>query len=185
MSVPTRRNIVEYMKRHVPDLIVIEDDGRGVMANHQRALRASDTDSFILFEDDVLLTRGFIAKANAVIAERPDDIITFFSRRKADLTVGSRYMNPMEFYMCQCMYFPSWSGDLIADFHSTSPTLVKDPTGTDRVIAAWCKSQKRKIWVSVPSLVEHLHVASAIDPRRSKNRQSVTFVDPEMDGYPL
>lgn len=185
MSVPTRRNVVDYLRSHIPGLQVVEDDGRGVMANHQRALRATNGQPFVLLEDDVLLTRDFTAKAEAVIAERPDDVITFFSRRKDDLTLGSRYMSAMGFYMAQCLYFPAGVGPAIADYHPISPTLTKDPTASDRVVAAWCKHDGRNIWISVPSLVEHLPITSAIDSRRSKNRQSLTFTDPANDGHPL
>jgi hypothetical protein len=185
MSVPTRRGVVEYLRQHIPNLIVVEDDGSGIMVTHQRALRATNGEPFVLLEDDVLLTQNFVVKAETVIAERQDDVITFFSRRKDDLTLGSRYMNPMAFYMAQCLYFPSGVGPAIADYHAISPTIEKDPTASDRVIAAWCKQDGRKIWISVPSLVEHLPLTSAVDTRRSKNRQSLTFSDPENTGNPI
>jgi len=110
MSVPTRQPILDYLHQHIPDLAVVTDDGCGVMQNHKRALCHTDGEPFVLLEDGVLLTKGFQGKVEAVIASRNNDVITFFSRRRDDLRVGSRYTSAMAFYMAQCVYFPHGVG---------------------------------------------------------------------------
>ena len=47
--------------------------------------------------------------------------------------------------------------------------------GVDLLIQDYLKLTKQKYYIHVPSLVDHRIYKSAIDPRRSTKRQSLTY----------
>ena len=133
-------------------------------------------DPCVHMEEDVILTQDFKAKIEAAIAERPHEAIQFFSMRKADVEVGSRYDNTFTGNLC--FYLPAGYSRYVRDYHNEWPDRLVDLNGYDLMMRAWLKSRKERYWVHIPSLVEHRVAKSVIDPRRSSKRQSFTFEDP-------
>jgi hypothetical protein len=144
-------------------------------------------DPVIRLQDDIILTKNFLAKAEAVIAEHPDDVIQFFSMRKDDLTFGSRWCPGSTYLMNQCFYLPAGVSRQLIDFY-WSPTWARyyetHPTADDSMMATMFQSQRRKYFLHVPSLVDHQKTRSVVNPRRSSSRQSLTFIDPEYENFP-
>ena len=117
-------------------------------------------------------------KIKKVITQKPFNLIQFFSMRKADTEIGSRWDN--NFLMNQCFYAPPNYSKLMLSYYPlwAKEKLENHPNGTDLMVCDWLKSRKEKYWISVPSLVQHRISVSMIDKRRgSTNRQSKTFVD--------
>ena len=132
-------------------------------------------------EEDVFITENFTAKIEKAISERPGEVIQFFSMRKADIEIGSRYDYGRTFMMNQCFYLPTGYSNAILNYYPVWPQKERHPTGYDILIADWLKARKEKYYIYVPSLVQHRQCQSLINPKRSAFRQSITFVDGVMD----
>ena len=178
---------VAYLERHIPNLEGVWDEKRDAMDTFLRACVASYGSSVVRLEDDVCLTVDFTAKAEAVIARYPLHVIQFFSRSKYDLTIGTRFKHGGTFSMNQCYYMPEGISEHLVEFYDSAEWQARKaehPYGYDTMMAHMFKLQRRAYLVSVPSLVEHAKIVSAIDSRRSRFRQSTTFTEPELGGFP-
>ena len=184
MAVPSRAHIVEYLQLHIPNLEVIWDTDQTARTTWTRALRTLGDDAGIIFEDDILLTVNAIQKAQTVIAEHSDVLIQFHSRRKEDVTIGSRWRRGDDFLNNQMVYYPAGMANKIAEYSMINFPWADDPTGTDLCTAWYLRDSKLKYWNSCPSLAEHLPIVSAINAKRSRFRKSKTFRDPELNGLP-
>jgi hypothetical protein len=142
-----------------------------------RFVAAGTPEPAIHLEDDIILTSDWRAKIEAVIAERPDRLIQFFSRRKADETIGSRNCPGRDFLWATCFYVPERMAVPLLDFMATWPGRRLPPTTEmDCAIAAYLASERESYYLHVPSLVQHHHWPSAVRRGRSTNRQSATYV---------
>ena len=184
-GVPDRTEYINYLKRVLPQAEWCIDkrynDGSisnlvKHMLNFIDALILAGDEPCLHLEEDIILTDDFINKINLVIGQRPNELIQFFSMRKADIKIGSRYDN--NYMMNQCFYLPAGYSKLIANYYNIWDKKNKFPSGSDIMINDWLKTRKEKYWISVPSLVEHRVTKSMIDKRRSSKRQSKTFINP-------
>lgn len=181
-STPPRAHIVESLKAQIPELIVCEDanflhptmsgDEKG-HRNFLAALRISGLRPTIHMEDDIALCSNWRQRVEAEIEPRQFDVIQFFSMRKADLTLGSRYDN--HFCMTQCFYLPGGVGAGLLEYEPTWTKQNPDEWAYDLMLGDYLRSRKEKYWIVVPSLVNHLPIKSVTNPRRSSKRQSLTF----------
>lgn len=183
-GVPDRTEHINYLKRVLPEAewcmdkryhLDIDNKIKSTL-NFIDALMIAGNEPCLHLEEDVIITNNFVEKINKAISERPNELIQFFSMRKADIEIGSRYDN--NFMMNQCFYLPSGYGLLIAQYYNTWHRKDEFPGGYDMMMNDWLKTRKEKYWIHVPSLVEHRVAQSVADKRRSKNRQSKTFIDP-------
>jgi GR25 family glycosyltransferase involved in LPS biosynthesis len=169
----------EYLQKHVPDAVFLIDNKKhGARWNFHRALSFAGESACLHLEDDVLLTRDFSRKVYQIVQDRPRSVIQFFSMRKADIEIGSREERGGSFMMNQCFYLPPNIGkSLLAFYHQWDGRHVHK-SANDIFLADFMKQQKMRYYLHVPSLVQHRDCVSAIDPRRSRSRQSKTFLDP-------
>lgn len=174
-AVRERKAFVDEILTQLPMAIVHYDTKRNARETMLECFRISDDDTIHL-EDDIILTSNFLDKALAVISNHPNELIQFFSMRAKDITIGSRAENGSNYIMNQCFYMPKDMHQEIIDFVPIANGLGYDVEGTDTLIQAYLKYNKINYWLSVPSLVQHRQVKSAINPRRSSKRQSGTFV---------
>jgi len=166
---------ISYLLDRLPTLEVVEDTKRDAWDTYMRSLEVQGDDPAIHMEDDILLTRDFAAKAQAVIDKRPDSVIQFFSMRGKDLTVGSRW--DRQFAMNQCTYLPAGYPAAFMPFAESWTRRAENPYGYDTCFNDWLRSRREPYWISVPSLVEHRVAVSRIARSRSSRRQSKTFTD--------
>lgn len=171
--VPQRMIHVLEVKKQIPELIVYQDRDGNAMYSFIKALRLIGERPAVLMEDDIKLTSNFKSKAEAVIAEHPGTIISFFTLARkithSEWRGGSRFSSNL------CTYFPPGYAVQIADYYDEWTRKEEHPTGYDLMIADWLKSRKERYYLHQPSLVQHLHLVSAIDRRRSKYRKAVNF----------
>ena len=139
-----------------------------------------------MIEEDIILTENFEEKVEAVIQDKPDNVINFFSMRKEDLTIGSRWQTAYGGTLCTYLpvgyaqqiinYYPIW--------HDTLPEIKLDKHGVaipikyrgkDDFTGEFLRSRKERHWLHIPNLVDHRIGKSAIDYRRSSKRVSKTF----------
>lgn len=175
MAVPwdEQRATVARMLAERADAEIVWDQTRNAYDTWQAMLATAGDDPAVFLEDDVILAADWRSKVEAVIAERPDDVIQFFSIRdeyEPGYRGGSTYL------MNQCFYLPGGvAADLLAFSRDWRDSHPEHPTGTDTTTADFLRSTKRDYWMHVPSLVQHREWRSVIDPRRSSRRQSKVF----------
>jgi hypothetical protein len=175
-SVKDRTEFISYLQKNLPEAQWCFDKNHNAMDTFLDAMQMAGESPCVHMEEDIILTINFKEKLLAEIAKRPDEIIQFFSMRKDDLIIGSRY--DRSYMMNQCFYLPAGYSQLIYNFYKTWDKKLEHPTGTDIMINDFLKSRKESYWIHVPNLVEHRIAKSMIDSRRSSKRQSKTFKDP-------
>lgn len=178
-TVAGREQFVEYLRAHIPMLVVIADRTRNALDTFVDACRSVGDGAAVHMEDDVLLTSEFVNRIESSIRTRPAMPIQFFSMRSADMTVGSREEPGRTFLMGQCFYLPAGVSAELARYSQRWPRRNRHPTGLDMMVADYLAEQKQRYWIHVPSLVQHRKCKSAIDPRRASSRQSPTFENPD------
>jgi len=188
-AIERRAENVAYLQRHIPDLEVCWDNSGKCIGGFMKVLAQAGASSFVLLEDDIILTQLFVPKILYAIQQKPDCLIQFHSRSKDDLAVGSRFRAGRQFLNHQCVYFPTGMAMEILRFSEreiyhdfSSPRSFSDCLTQD-----YLHSNNLKYWTHIPSLVDHLPAVSMVDPRRAKTgirRQARVFMDPETDGCP-
>lgn len=184
MTVPERSAYIDYLHRHIPNLEVVQDTTRSGRDTWRKMIAHVGEDAAVCLEDDILLTKNFLAKITAEIDKRPDELIQFHSRYKADVEEGSRYRAGATFLNNQCVYYPPGMASKLEKWQWGWTGWEKDPNGFDLVVALYMQAHGHRYWQHCPSLVDHATVTSAVDSRRSRFRKSKSFVDPEYVGYP-
>lgn len=176
-AVPERQDFIRYLKKHLPDALFCFDEKKCAFDTFLRSLAMAGDSACIHMEEDILLTKNFKNKSLQVISQKKNELIQFFSMRKKDLTIGSRWDN--SFLMNQCFYSPEGFSKNLLEFYPfwAEKNLEQHPNGTDQMVCDYLKHIKKKYWIHVPSLVDHRVAKSIIDPRRSSKRQSLTFRD--------
>ena len=187
-AVESRRPFIEYLRHHIPNLNVVWDQNQDPMETFMRAWGSHPENPTIFLQDDIILTKDFLIKVHEVISKHPEDVIQFFSMRKADIEIGTRWESGSSYIANLCYYLPKNVSGEVFDFGTTWKGRLFNgeyvATSGDYLVNDYLKKSKRKYLLHIPSLVEHAQVPSAIDSRRSKFRQSKTFVDPELYGLP-
>ncbi len=172
---PEREAQLIEMKKQIPNVVVVQDIMRSHMDTFIRALEEAGDESAVHLEDDIILCDNFVERCLEQINLREDRMIQFFSMRKADLEVGSRYDYGANFLMNQCVYYPAGYSKMIKNYWLAWDRKEEHPSGSDTMIADFLKSRKEKYYIVVPNLVDHVKGKSVIDPRRSSKRISKTF----------
>lgn len=175
-EIEERRANVQLMLRQIPEAQVVWDLTRNATDTWCNALKTAGDGPAIHMEDDCKLVTRFRSKIEKVIAERPDTLINFFSMRKADKEIGSRWDNKLNGTVC--LYFPKGYSAEIYQYSiqwrvRNDNTINK--TAIDWMVDEWLKTRKEKYWIHVPNLVDHHPFRSAINPKRGTGRQSKTF----------
>lgn len=173
---PGREEYARYVTTLLPDALVSMDRAKNAMSNFIQSLKMAGEGAALQLEDDLELTTGFRAKVNSAINCNPGSVIQFFSRKKDDLTVGTRWLTGATFMGALCFYLPPGYSSALVAYYPTWRRRVEHPSGTDLMVADFLKDRKERYLTIVPNLVEHLVGVSSIDSRRSSKRQSLTYV---------
>jgi len=184
-AVKEREPFVNYLKYHIPELQVVWDKHKNPMETFMRAWGEHPNNASLRFQDDVILTKNFLEKVHSVINKYPNDVIQFFSMRKADIEVGSRWENGGNWIGNLCHYLPEGMPNEIYEFGLSWKGIAENPTADDLLMRDYFKANKIKYFLHCPSLVEHAQVYSVVDRKRSKFRNSKTFVEPDYKMFPI
>jgi hypothetical protein len=159
---------------------VVWDTHRSAYENFLDACRYVQGIGAVHIEDDVILTSQWRAKVEAVVGEHGDEVVQFYSDRKADLEVGSRRERGRTFMAACCFYVPGRLAVPLLKYALDWPNRPLGPNpgraGVDTMIAAFLAAEAESYWLHVPSLVQHHAWRSAINPRRPRARRSRSFV---------
>lgn len=167
-------DLSEYF-RQIPNLILCCDVDRNAMTTFKNSLKMAGDEPCVNMEDDIILCNDFMHKISSEIDKYSDSVIQFFSMRKDDLTIGSRWIPGSRFMMNQCFYLPAGMSKALLDYMDDWSRYEEHPTGYDILMADFFKERKISYWNVCPNLVDHKVEKSRINPRRSSRRQSLTF----------
>lgn len=172
-KIPSRD--VSNIVREIPELIIVEDQKREPMKTFIRSMEAAGLSPHVHFEDDIDLTKGFRQKILIAINQYPDKMISFFTLKKRN----SISIEPgRNFCMLQCVYFPSGMANDIVNFHKIGWKREQEhPDAFDYMVADYLDESKQTYVLWNPSLVQHKVIESSLDKRRSKYRQSKSYVE--------
>jgi len=175
-AVPWRTEGIQYLRERLPNAEFAMDEARNAMDTFVKAMRLNDRDPCVHLEDDALLCDGFMEKAQAVIDQRPDAVIQFFSRRKDDVVTGSRWDRH---FSCTVAYYQPrhFAADILEYLPEWMRANPQHPTGFDITINDLLRMRKQPHWIQVPNLADHRVQVSAISSRRARARVSNTFKD--------
>lgn len=155
---------------------IVWDTDQHAFHTWRDVLRRAEDGPVVVLQDDVILTDNWRDKIEAVIAEHPGDVIQFFSLRRNDDELGSRYLPGRSYLMNQCYYLPvGMPGSLLEFVRNWETEHPELSTGDDSAMAAYLRANRLRYWLHVPSLVQHRTWTSEINSRRPRNRQSRTF----------
>ena len=174
---PDRAAFHGYLRDRLPThaQFAIDADVRGHRWNFLRAMSWAADQPAVHLEDDVIFADAFWARVLTAIDRHPDAVIQFFSRRGADLTVGSRWDPGRSFLGCVCFYMPPGYSAALTDHWPHWRDKDKHFDGVDLFVADFLRVKGERYWIEIPSLVEHRQTVSAVDPRRSRFRQAKVF----------
>ena len=173
-----REHYADYVKKCIPSVEVCFDQKLGAMSNFLQSLEMAGDDAVVNLEDDIWITHNFEEKLKAVVSGNPNSVIQFFSMRKADRDIGSRWDSGKTYLMAQCTYLPKKVSRGILAFSKKYDNIEHKSHPLDSMVADYLSKARMKYWIHCPSLVDHRVGKSMIDPRRaSTNRQSFTFKD--------
>ena len=167
-------DLSEY-RGSIPNLIIVKDKTLNAYDTFQMALAQGCGNGTVHLEDDIILCKDFYSKITKIIDEHSNDVIQFFSMRKDDLTIGTRYISGSKFLMGQCFYIPESISKSLYIYSYNWERRKEHPTGLDTMISDFLKLNKISYLNIVPNLVNHKYLKSRIDSRRSTKRQSLTF----------
>lgn len=185
-----REECVDYLSHQIPNLIVNKDDFDfpGIFKstawfNYRRSFQLAGNEACLMMEDDIVLCQNFVSKALSEIEKDPFNIITFFSMKKKDAELGTRYMPGKTFMMMQCVYYPAEFSRFFVDYMDLwYKKRVDDPSlqkhfhcPIDIVVAEYLNYCKVNYKIVVPNLVQHLGLKSEINPKRNPGRYSTTY----------
>jgi len=173
-GVPERGAGIHYLREYLPELELCMDRTRNAMTTFLAAMAMAGPDAALHMEDDAVLAAGFHETVGAAVRDRPDAVIQFFSRRGADLVLGSRWDST--FSCSVCFYAPpGYSAGILAFAPGWMQQHPEHPTGFDLVVNDYLRLRRERHWIHVPNAVDHRAGRSAIDGRRSSRRFSRTF----------
>lgn len=178
MATESRSGYHHYLQTRLSDIEWCMDGGAfSARETFLRALSMQGDDAAVHLEDDVILTKNFQQKITSVIEQHHNSVIQFFSMRKADMVIGSRWESGRTFMMNQCFYLPCQMASEMIEASRTWEGWKTHPNGYDLFMADFMKMRKIRYFLHVPSLVQHRIGKSLIDARRSSRRISLTFCD--------
>lgn len=133
--------------------------------------------SHVHLEDDVILCRGFKEKAEHIIKQCPNDMIRFFSRPTDKFGGWSHYG-----LWNQCVYFPAWFKSGVVNYFEN--VWWQNPYNRengwnwfDCVTNDYLRHIKKKCFVVVPSLVEHVTGPSTFGGRPHQRKAGIYIDD--------
>lgn len=179
------RQYVDAMYEEIPNLEEMHDDKETLayadkmnctvpMAGFMDCMKVYE--SHIHLEDDVILCKGFKNKIENIIAQAPHIPMRLFSR-PMDKDGGWSTKKGWN----QCLYLPEWALRGIVHHFETvwwqnEYNRLNDKNAFDYVIHDYLMSVGQKMWVAVPSLVEHAEGSSSLGSR-PRIRKAGIFID--------
>lgn len=189
---PRRRADLINLKRRIPNraLEIVQDRNRqGVWPTTKQAwkrLWMGGGTHLLVLQEDMLPCVGFYDIASAALEANPDVPVCFFTSRESTLvtparTAGVPWAAAYDAAVGGATAFPV---HLLASFLKWEASNV-DPAypHDDGRVCMWAVDTKRLIWVTVPSLVQHMGSHRSLLGHGGLDRTAAWYADnpPEID----
>lgn len=152
--------IMQLMNEGVPEdriYLVLDTEKEGCAITNRRAWNARNVNQthHLVLQDDVALSTDFYQGLHAIIKARPNHLINLFCYSDKIVDASGSWAKSRAYLWAQGILM---SSELADDYEQWIVENVSpDYTANDDVIMAlWCLYTKRDMWVTIPSLVEHL-----------------------------
>lgn len=140
--------------------VLVDENGEGPWSTCRRAWLSgieSGADHVLVMQDDVRICRDLVASLPAVIAARSDDVVTLFFPRRAMTAAKQRgisWVRIKRYLWAQATMMPArLAAEMVAWADANDrPEWRRDD---DVRMGAFFAHQKRHVWATVPSLVQH------------------------------
>lgn len=136
--------------------LVLDEHKDGPWPTNQRAWRAADPAQthHLVLQDDVGLPIDFYKGLIEVIRQRPEHLINLFCYSQKVVSAQVSWAISRGYLWAQGVLMPLGVRDEFLQWaeDNVNPGYRHD----DAVMALWCLHTKRNMWITIPSLVEHL-----------------------------
>ena len=181
-AIPQRIKGVEYLQSKIPDLEIVMDTTRNAFDTFLHAMKIAGDDSAVHLEDDAILTKDFLIKAEGIIRGYPDNIVQFFSRRQKDIKRGSRWEAGGNFSCNVGFYLPGRFPKLFLEFFEEWKINNQKycTSGYVYMMNDFLRMTGESYWIQIPNLVDHRVSVSSVGKGKARSRVSKTFEDPDL-----
>jgi hypothetical protein len=160
-----------------------DTEKRGVWPTVRRAWKRgiySDSTHHVVLQDDALASKNFLETARTLCALKPDDLICYFSIRKAatDCQAAGKHWfttNEGAFGISLCFPKPFLRGLLEWEKKNVDPACPHDDTRVANYLR-WGPGKGKKVWHPCPSLIEHAAPADSVLGHNNSNRVAKVWV---------
>jgi FAD/FMN-containing dehydrogenase len=131
----------------------------------------------LVVQDDAQPAADWRARAEAAIAERPEELIAFFvpgAGRQRDAMLSAEHRGEAWARLARDgQWTPTvalcWPVAEAADFLAWSEETFPGPQESDdSIVGAWVRKRKRWVWATVPSCIEHPNTEPSLFGKPSK-----------------
>ncbi len=183
MSCKGREHLIPYLKEQLGDVPVAFDEDFHLWKNCRKAWRMNSKEWHCVIQDDAIICKDFLKKANEILEKLDRDyIVCFFAGEclrdniNQAIKEGRDYVLSRQQFNEVAMCMPS---HLIEDMIKFCD--ARQPKN-DRKIKNWARQRKILYYYTVPSLIEHRTVKSIYRDKHNKAlpdtpRQAVWFID--------
>ena len=172
-----------------------ESDPPNPLAGYRQALTdPPDCTHLIVLQDDATVCTDFAARVTSAVEEHPDaPIVLFIARLPKHMApeIMKAINQRRRFVQMRPKHFipvvgVAWPIEAAADFREWIPTARlpgrHPPRSDDGAAFYWARDRRRPVWVTVPSLVQHLDQQESTIGRRAhwgkdSGRTALAFVD--------
>ncbi len=191
MAHPTRSRLAQAVREQLlpqESTLVLDPEPWGVPATLRTATMAwaampPDATHHVVLQDDVVLASEFTAHVEALVRLHPDRAVSLFTDwgsrngtvvRLAALEGRRTAAAVPQYTPCQAMVMPR----RLVELFVASASAWDDPLEPDdNVLREFFVAQEEELLLSVPNLVEHLPVRSAVGNDQQGRRAAVCFVE--------
>ncbi len=176
-------NAHSYLEQ-IPDLNFYYGDNEDVFQKFINCFDLSpEYDGLMLLEDDVKLCKNFKERAEQIIADNENMVVSFFDKACSRKPLTTKILSGSDFLWNQCNYYPREICDIIKDVDNVQAFKDYYPkTGqkwtypSDTYIGYVLGKHSIKYLMKLPFLVQHLDIKSNFTGRSTK-RQTKYFID--------
>lgn len=185
MAHESRSKWFPYLKKNLGDVPFSIDDSQkrlGTWGNRKQAMQMADmsADYCLIIQDDAILCKDFLSKAQEFIAKHPNQTYQFFlGKRKGTLALVEQSQTKTDGYIVSEMMYGvaiALPTSLINEAISFCDALPNDMPDDTR-IKRFCLHKGLDTYYPFPSLVDHRVSPSLVLDSRVYERKAIAFID--------
>lgn len=165
-----------YLERLIPSAVILNDtEHKGAIRSFIDAIKLADDDA-VYVQDDMLLCKGFVEKAESYIKDHKNDVIIFANfthdKQSADVVTEGYYPARKGGWLL-CTYIPKTVADAFVKWHESKGyesvrnyKKYLEMQGDDILFCRFLELIDKDVFVTVPNIAGHRKNKSVINPNR-------------------